>query len=377
MGSIKLGRFQRIGLLIAAILVAWLLWEQVDDNGLDGTSWLPPILAIITILLVATHGIDLQKSATAVDPRAASIGSSQSDLRISPKGWKLIFLIAAVAIPVVGIVALSLFGEKAADEATTEAYESAADDAMGASAEALPMSDANIAARANELSRRLDIPAAAIERNIREMEAREGHGVMPDDLVSPTDSGFFAQKIDRYALRLPKNWRWLDRPDAAALDAKANALTSAQGFGANAGTNDVLIAGNALDDTKRSIATIRLSVRPGKAASQVEMRQALQEPQSSIAREIFAEAEKTASAMRRRPTTSYYRVIGGAFRQNASVVCLWTGFEFDVGKGPTVSDTWICPLGDRTLKLSTSYSKAYAARLATTIDHTWRSLEAR
>lgn len=378
MGGIKLNRLQRVGLLIAAALIAWFLWEQIAENGLSETGWLSPVLAIVAILLVATHGIELRRSPTALASNVAAVDNSEPTLRTAPKGWRLILLIAAAAIPMVGIVALSLFGEKAADEAaTTKVYASAADGAIDPAADAMPMSDADITARANELSRRLGIPADAIERNIREMEARDGRGAMRDDLVSRTDSSFFAQRLDRVSLQLPKDWRWLDRTAAAALGAKANAVTSAQGLGENSDTNDVLIAGNALDDDERSIATVRLSIRPGKAASQIEMRQALREPQAGIGREIVAEAEKTASALRRLPTTSYYRVTGGAFRQNASVVCLWTAFEYDVGKGPTASDTWICPLGDRTLKLSTSYAKAHAARFATMTDHIWRSLDAR
>ena len=47
---------QRVGLLIAAIVIAWLLWVQIDDNGLDDTNWLLPIVAIVAILLVASHG---------------------------------------------------------------------------------------------------------------------------------------------------------------------------------------------------------------------------------------------------------------------------------------------------------------------------------
>lgn len=56
MGERKLSRLQRAGLLIAAILIAWLLWTQIDENGLDDTNWLIPILAIVAMLLFASHG---------------------------------------------------------------------------------------------------------------------------------------------------------------------------------------------------------------------------------------------------------------------------------------------------------------------------------
>lgn len=376
MSSFRLNPLQRVGLLIAAALIAWFLWEQIAENGLSETSWLPPILAIVAIIFVAAHGFELRKSATALDPNSTAVGPTESQLPIVSKRWRLPLIIAAVAIPVVGFIVQSLTGEKAADEAvTTKLYESSADGTMDAAA--APMSDAGITARANDLSRRLGIPVDTIERNIREMEAREGHNAIPGNVASSTSSAVSTYRFDRASLQLPNDWHWLSRADASILGAKADALTEAQGLGAKGGTNIVLVAGNALDDAKRSIATVRLSVRPGKAASQIEMRQALREPQAGIGREIVAEAERTASAMRRLPTTSYYRVTGGAFRQNASVVCLWTAFEYDVGKGPTVSDTWVCPLSDRTLKLSTSYAKAHAARFATMNEHIWRSLEAR
>lgn len=349
MSSFKLNRLQRVGLLITATLIAWFLWEQIAENGLSETSWLSPILAIAGILLLATHGIAQEKLTTVVDLSATDVGHEKSRFRIAPINWRLGLLFAVVTIAVVSIIALSLSRVRATDEVDAVTR---MDDVEG-----------RIRARANARS------TAPTDEQIDELFHRREQSGKPRT--------FFSKRFEQVSIQLPSGWHWLNRDDATALDESAEAFTSSIGFDAKSEPNNVLAAGKAVDDTGRSIATVRLSLRPGKAASQIEMRQALREPQASIRREIVAEAEKTASAMRRLPTTSYYRVTGGAFRQNASVACLWTAFEYDVGRGPTVSDTWVCPLGDRTLKLSTSYAKVNAAQFANTIEHIWRSLDAR
>ena len=62
--------------------------------------------------------------------------------------------------------------------------------------------------------------------------------------------------------------------------------------------------------------------------------------------------------------------------RNPYLVCSLSSFEGDLGRGPLISDTWVCPLGDRTIKLSTSYEKGLQSIYRPTVEHVWRSLKA-
>jgi hypothetical protein len=193
-------------------------------------------------------------------------------------------------------------------------------------------------------------------------------------IADENPSAFFTREFEGISISLPKNWRWMDQADSESLNTNSEALGDSVGMAVNQGNNTILVAGNAFDDAKVSVATVRLSVRSASTLSQAELRQALSEPQAEIEREIVGQSEMTATAMQKLPQVKYYEVTGGGLRQNGALVCAWSGFEYDIGKGPTVSDTWVCPVSNRTLKLTTSYAKSRANLFASTVDHIWRSL---
>lgn len=191
----------------------------------------------------------------------------------------------------------------------------------------------------------------------------------------PGDNSAFERKAyEGVAISLPKNWRWFGGNDAQALNTNSEALAADLGVGVAQGNNTILVAGNAFDEARISVATVRLSVRSGPTVGQADLLKAMKEPQEAISQGIREEADKTVVAMRRLPQVQFYNYIGGGLRQNGSVTCMWTSFEYDLGKGATVSDSWVCPASDRTFKLTTSYAKSRASLYAATINFVWHSL---
>jgi hypothetical protein len=176
------------------------------------------------------------------------------------------------------------------------------------------------------------------------------------------------------SIALPRDWRWMDRADVSALNTNAEAGADAVGLDANQGNNTILIAGNAFNDAKQSVATVRVSVRSSADMSQADLRAGLKEPKAESDATMMQAAEIIAGGMRKAPGMLYYKVTSATLEQNVSLICLRTSFEYDQGRGAVVSDTWVCPLGNRTVKLSTSYHKDRANLFAQTIAYVWRSL---
>ncbi len=182
-----------------------------------------------------------------------------------------------------------------------------------------------------------------------------------------------AKQFDGISILVPRNWHWMGKNDSDSLNTNAEALSDTLGLDIRQGNNVILLAGNAHDDANISRATIRLSVRMGTKITQSELQEAASEPRQ-FNKEIFEAAEQTAVAMRKLPQNKYYNATAGRLRQNGKISCVWVEFEFDLGKGGTIADTWICPVSGRTFKLSTSFAKARAGLYAATIDYVWRSL---
>ncbi len=176
------------------------------------------------------------------------------------------------------------------------------------------------------------------------------------------------------SIAVPKDWHWMGAADASSLNTGSEALADSVGIEARQGKNTVLLAGNAFNDEKQSVVTMRVSVRSSADMSQADLREGSKEPAASTNEILRQGAETTAVAMRKVAGMSYYLVIDASLDQNASLICIKTSFEYDQGRGAMISDSWVCPLGNRTVKLSTSYQKSRANLFSATVAHMWRSL---
>ena len=166
----------------------------------------------------------------------------------------------------------------------------------------------------------------------------------------------------------------MDDVDSNALNTNSEAMGDSLGLDVNQADNAILIAGNALDGSNKTTATMRVSVRSRPGLSQADMRQGLSEPQDEIEEELMKAADQTAGQLRKAPHVVLYEVRGAGLRRNDAVVCTWMGFRYDLGRGPMIGDTWICPDSSRTVKLSTSYQESRSALYEATINRMWQSL---
>ena len=188
-------------------------------------------------------------------------------------------------------------------------------------------------------------------------------------------SAFMTKRFNGISMSVPKTWRVIGENDTASLNTNSEALLEELGIAVEQGNNTILWAANARDDANVTRATMRLSVRMATTAGQAELREiASTQPREAVERELMTAAEETTAAMRKIPSTIYYNVTDVGLRDNGAIICSWIRSEYDRGKNPTTSDMWICPVSDRTFKLTTSYSNAREALYAATVQHAWRSL---
>lgn len=178
-------------------------------------------------------------------------------------------------------------------------------------------------------------------------------------------------------IALPRNWTYLDKQIADHLNTSVEASGRIAGFSIKQGDNKILVAANAYDETGKSKATVRLSVRMGQSPSQDDFRELAKQPPQSIQEALLPAAKETADAILKVPGIKSYKVLGVKLDHNEALHCTLSTFEGDYGGRLVILDTWVCPLGDRTLKLSTSYEKRHQAIYRPTIDYVWRSLSAK
>lgn len=192
-----------------------------------------------------------------------------------------------------------------------------------------------------------------------------------------SNSSFATVQFEGYAkIALPRNWTYLDKNVAAHLNTSSEAAARVAGFSVNQGDNNILVAANARDAKGKSKATVRLSVRLGLSATQEEFLEISKQPHQSIQDALLPAARETADAMLKMPGVKSYRVLGVKLDHNGALRCILSIFEGDYGGRVVISHTWVCPVGNRTLKLSTSYEKQNQAIYWPTIEYIWRSLSA-
>ena len=166
----------------------------------------------------------------------------------------------------------------------------------------------------------------------------------------------------------------MDKRIADHMNTSAEAAGNYAGLSIAQGNNEILVAANAYDSQGRSKATLRISSRNAASMTQAQMRELAAQPAPVVQSHLYSAASETAKAMLKMPGVRSYAVRAVKLDRNAVLVCSLFSFEADLGRGPIIADTWVCPLGDRTVKLSTSYEKTSQAIYRPTLDRVWRSL---
>ncbi len=190
-----------------------------------------------------------------------------------------------------------------------------------------------------------------------------------------SDSSFGTVEFANVArIALPRNWIYLDKELTSHLNTSSEATSRVLGIPINQGNNIILVAGNAFDSAGHSRATIRLSVRDAPSPSQQHFRELAKQSPALVRDALLPAARETADTMLKIPGISSYKIVGAQLDHNGELYCARLSFESEYNDRVVITDTWLCPLTVRVIKLSSSYDKQFGAIYSPTIDYVRRSL---
>lgn len=178
-------------------------------------------------------------------------------------------------------------------------------------------------------------------------------------------------------IEVPRNWKFHDENFMRHLNTAGEAATRLAGITPSPGENTILVAANANTSFRSASATLRLSVRSGKAPSQADMRELTKTPKSELLLLLDPVISETKKVMVGTGLIKSVKTVDARIARNSSLSCMFLEFEVETVGGTELNQTYICPAGDKLIKLSTSYRKAEAALFLPVVRHVWESLKAK
>ena len=175
-------------------------------------------------------------------------------------------------------------------------------------------------------------------------------------------------------IEVPRNWTYLDDNLRKHLNTSGEAVARLAEITPNPGENIILVAANAYTSFRTPSATLRLSVRRGSSPTQSMMREVSKLPKIELSQIITPIAEETRRVMIGVDGVKSAKIVGTRVAVNQGMVCMFFEFETEVSDGAKLLQTYICPLGNRSVKLSTSYRKSETAMFRPVIEYVWQSL---
>lgn len=175
-------------------------------------------------------------------------------------------------------------------------------------------------------------------------------------------------------IEVPINWEYLDKNLRRQLNIAGEATVRVAGITPNIGENVILISANAYTSSRTPSATLRLSVRRGKAPTQTEMREASKLPSSVLSQLLEPIADETRRVMLVNSGVKSVTTTASSVLSNRGVICMFFEFEIKSATRTSLYQTYVCPMGERSVKLSTSYNKSEANIFRPITEHVWQSL---
>ncbi len=179
---------------------------------------------------------------------------------------------------------------------------------------------------------------------------------------------------DGISMDVPKTWQYLDPKYHQLIQTSVDAVLKLAALPEPDGTNILLIAANANTGYKTSSATLRLSVRHGPGSTQQDVRQLANEPKKVLDETLDPALTASIKSLETQGFVSNVKSLGGRVESNSFVSCIFTELEYSKPDGVTLSQTWLCPFGDKAVKLSTSYRKSEAVLFEPVIRYVFQSL---
>jgi len=197
------------------------------------------------------------------------------------------------------------------------------------------------------------------------------------DVLAQSSSFAKLQFGETIFLEVPRNWTYLNEQIHQQLNTRSDAAVRAAGLPLAQGDNQILLAANVYTSFKTPSATLRLSVRPGLGPTQADVRDLEKLPKAELDAMLGSILTETVRVLRSAEGIQSVKALGSQVKSNMYISCIFTEFEYAKPDGISLSQTWLCPMGDKAVKLSTSYRKTEATLFKPVITHVWESLRAK
>ena len=176
--------------------------------------------------------------------------------------------------------------------------------------------------------------------------------------------------------------QYLDRKVADHLNTASEARSHLAGIvvpGSKVTTKYDCVAANARNSAGKTLATLRVSMRESSydhfRPNFALLRKRHHQPTSSTS--SIALPHWWSSPHFALPNSNQIALYSTKLVSNGNLLCTWSQYEqISFGRGPVIQDGWICPVGKRTIKLTTLYQKALRWIYGPTVEHMWRTLKA-
>jgi hypothetical protein len=117
-----------------------------------------------------------------------------------------------------------------------------------------------------------------------------------------------------------------------------------------------------------------LNARPANGITQAEMH-TLKSISNKEVEAIFGSPEATLQNLRALDGVKTVKIIAFKIDSNKKVTCLFTEYETTRTDGlVSLMQSWVCPAGNKLVKLATSYNKDEANIFKPIIKYSWESL---
>lgn len=177
------------------------------------------------------------------------------------------------------------------------------------------------------------------------------------------------------SVEIPKHWIILDENSKKNMNNFSEAVLKLKNVELNQGNNNILISANSYNSSSNfPVASIRVSVRPGKTDSQDDIKKIAGYSEADLKEYFVPLVTPMERMMLSISGCKTYKVIDTNIAKNLSVSCLYTEAESNFGNGTMISQTYLCPMGDKNVKLATSYLKTQKMQFKPILDYVWSSL---
>lgn len=177
-------------------------------------------------------------------------------------------------------------------------------------------------------------------------------------------------------IEVPKNWNYLDAFMREHIHVATEAIIKLSGITENKDENLILLSANTFTTFKNPSATFHLNVRRAQTISQIDMHKLVNLSKKEL-ESTFGSAEEGLSKIQKAfDDIRTAKVLNYKIVENKNLACIFSEYEITKSNDSTyIFQTWICPAGNKFVKLGTTYNKEEANIFKPTIYYIWSTLD--